>query len=325
VTRVNCWDLRVAAEPERQAAIAQELFAKAGSVSATDRLEIGRWLAHRGALALAKEIAGPSKLESEGWFMVYLDAVAGLGDWETVLAEVTSKNTAPVSMAVRRLFQLRAEMELHRNPDAVYAWNSIRLAMGSATPQQQLYIAGYAEQMGFGAEAAPIYRRLLKDQVLPLTVGKRANPQRLICYRRAVQNGMQSMSTPELAKFFGEFVAEFPEIDEVQNDAAYLRLLTGGALADAGSVSQRLVREHPELLAYRTTAAFADLKAAKFKEAAQWYDGLQIDWAHAPERYKAVRTAVLAANGQDEAAATLRATLDPEALRPEERALAGLR
>jgi hypothetical protein len=248
-----------------------------------------------------------------------------MGDWEAVLKEVAFGDHVPLASSVRRLFQLRAELELGRHPDVGFAWTAIRLALGSATPKQQLYIAGYAEQTGFPAEAAPIYRRLLKEQAFPPGAGRTVNPQRLACYLGAVRTGAASMATEELAKLFGEFASDFPDMEEVQNDTAYLRVLLKQELEASEAVAERLVRVHPELLAYRTTAALVALRQGKIAEAQAFCGQLNIQWDTAPDRYKAVRVAVLIASQLADPAAELRATIRPETLRSEERELAGLR
>ena len=61
-----------------------------------------------------------------------------------------------------------------------------------------------------------------------------------------------------------------------------------------------------------------ELRAGNPAGAAKVYDGWQIDWSSAQDRFKAVRIAVLEATGQSEAAKALRQTLAGETLRPEE-------
>ena len=132
------------------------------------------------------------------------------------------------------------------------------------------------------------------------------------------------MPLDELEKELTAFSHDFPALTDVENDLTYVRLLHGSELDAAQEASARLVRLQPELLAYRTTAALAALKKGNPDAALQVYAGWQIDWSTAPDRFKVVRAAVLAAAGRTEEAAAARAMIRGEALRPEERKLAGL-
>ena len=122
----------------------------------------------------------------------------------------------------------------------------------------------------------------------------------------------------------GCFAAEFPELDEVQNDNAYLQLLCSADLERAESTAQRLVQAKPESLAYRTTLALSGLRRHQFAKAAAVYDGWSIDWNTAQDRYKAVYAAVMRAAGRTAEADSMVARIKAESLRPEERVLAGL-
>jgi hypothetical protein len=110
-------------------------------------------------------------------------------------------------------------------------------------------------------------------------------------------------------------------VEEAANDAIYLELLTGRTDVQMKTELTRLLERHPEMLAYRTTLALYELRAGNPAGAAKVYDGWQIDWSSAQDRFKAVRVAVLEATGQSEAAKALRETLAGETLRPEETAL----
>ena len=68
--------------------------------------------------------------------------------------------------------------------------------------------------------------------------------------------------------------------------------------------------------------ALAELRLGDAAEAERLYEGRQIDWDEAPAHLKAIRVAVLQANGGNSEADALRATLDSALLRPEEQELA---
>jgi tetratricopeptide (TPR) repeat protein len=191
--------------------------------------------------------------------------------------------------------------------------------------ENQIYVAGYAEQIGFPRQAAEIYARLL-DQGGDNYGAKDAlsRPRRLACYTGLLRTRAGAMTLEELRARVGAFAAEFPEIDEVQNDNAYLQLLSGGDIDKAERTAERLLKKTPQLLAYRTTAALSALRRQKTKVAAALYEGWDIDWSTAQDQYKAVYVAVMRAAGRTAEADKVVETINSGALRPEERLLAGL-
>jgi len=253
--------------------------------------------------------------------LVYLDALAGSGQWEQVAALVAPAEKIPLSAAVQRLFQYRASAELGQKPDAPAAWRDIQRLLREESYENGLYVASYADKLGFPSEAVTIYRRILKSTP-PSTAGSKQT--RLTCHIGLMRTASASMQLGELEEFLAAFSDEFPTLPDVENDLTYVRLLKGTEMEKAQEAAGRLLRLRPDLLAYRTTAALAALKKGNPDAALQIYEGWQIDWATAPERFKMVYVAVLAATGRSEQATAVRATIRRELLRPEERDLAGL-
>ena len=325
--RVGSWSLRLAAEPDQQAAIAQEFFERFRNDPSTSvRLEAARWLNQRGAHRLALDLAEPSKFESQDWLTLYLDATAALGNWEDVFRTLTARDQEiPLPTALRKLFELRSAAETGRHPDLAEAWRGIMAATRIESVENQLYVAGYAEQIGFPGQAAQIYARLL-DQGGDINgaAEELTRPRRLACYTGLLRTGAGAMMLEELRTRVAAFALEFPEIDEVQNDDAYLQLLTGGDLDKAEKTAERLLQKRPQLLAYRTTMALSDLRRRKPEAAAALYEGWSIDWSTAQDQYKAVYAAVMRAAGRTADAEKVVETINAQALRPEERLLAGL-
>lgn len=326
--KIAVWNLRlVGAPPEKRAEVAQALFEHVKNhPSSSLRLEAARWLNKSKAPRLALDLAEPAKHESEEWFLVYLDATAVLGNWDEVLRALTAKDQSiPLPPALLRLFELRGALESGRHPDLTAAWRDIQAAARTESVRNQLYIAGYAEQIKFPSEAALIYRRLLDRDELPQpTANKLGRPRRLACYTGLLRTATGSMSLQELGSLVAAFATDFPEIDEVQNDHAYLALLAGTDTGTAALTGERLLKKKPELLAYRTTVALALLKKQQTAAAVAIYDGWDIDWTKAQDRYKAVYAAVMRAGGRIAQAEKIAAGIKPDALRPEERQLAGL-
>jgi hypothetical protein len=216
-------------------------------------------------------------------------------------------------------------VETKRQPNAIQAWQDIQAAAHTETLVVQRYIAGYAEIIGYPNEAMVIYRRLLRFDGKGPARSRRLNRlERLDCYTRLLRIGAGSMSMDELSQMLAQFVSEFPEIDEGQNDNAYIHLLQGVDLDKSLATTKMLLLKRPELLSYRTTAALALLCAVKPQDALAIYQDWVTDWNTAPDRSKAVYAAVLKANGKSEEAEKIIRTIHAEALRAEERQLAGL-
>jgi hypothetical protein len=326
--KVGVWNLLMASEPEKRATIAHDFFDHfKNDPSPIVRLEAARWLNRKGMHRETLEMAAPSKLDSREWFLLYLDATAGMGRWEDVYATLTTRQEAvPLPRALRTLFQFRSEAEIGRHPDSVASWHEIQLQLRNETGEDQLYVAGYAEQIGFPAEAAQIYRRLLTvDAGVVPTEDKLDRPRRLACYIGLLRTGAKTMTLDDLGELMGSFAQEFPEMDEVQNDNAYLQLLAGRNLESAAKTARRLSEKKPELLAYRTTFALAALRRKEIKTAVAIYDGWKTDWGTAQDRYKVVYVAVMRAAGRPVEANIVASTINKEALRFEERQLADAR
>lgn len=325
--KVGAWSLLLASDPAKRVEITQAFFEHfKDNPSPKLRLEAARWLNKRGMHRLALDLAEPSKHESEEWFLLCLDATAALGNWEEVFQALSAKNEkVPLPPALRRLFELRGALETGRHPDLTAAWRDIQAAARTESAANQLYVAGYAEQIGFHQEAALIYRRLLeRDESAVPAAGRLGRPRRMACFTGVLRTGAGTMTLEELRAFVGAFAAEFPEIDEVQNDNAYLQLLSGVNLDRAAAMGERLLKKKPDLLAYRTTVALSLLRRQKAEAAAAVYDGWITDWNTAQDRYKAVYAAVMRAGGRSSEADRMIAKIKSDSLRPEERQLAGL-
>lgn len=321
---VSAWNLQLAATPAQKAEVARQFHAKfQHTASAPLRLEAARWLNQKGQHEEARAMAAPSRQDSTDWLLVYLDATAALGHWSEVLAALNSEpQSAALAPAVRQLLALRAAQQSQRAPDTTAAWQDIHTALRHAPMNDRLYVATYAEKTGFLAEAEKVYRRALERDDEGAAPGEKlGRPRRLACYLGQLRCATGTKSLDEIALLTGRLAAEFPEMDEVQNDHAYLQLLAGQDIATATRTAARLSQQRPDMLAYRTTHALGLLRQGKLA-AAELYDGWAIDWTTAPARYRAVYVAVMRSAGRGEEARHVAASLTAESsLWPGERRL----
>jgi hypothetical protein len=118
-----------------------------------------------------------------------------------------------------------------------------------------------------------------------------------------------------------EFAERFPNEFEPQNDLAYLDLLLNENVAAALELAGKFVKRFPDLLAYRTTLALANLRNADAVAARAVFAGIDTDWSAAKPGWYAVYAAVLAASGEHALANANARKINVSRLKPEERAL----
>ena len=324
--QVLAWDLRVAAQPADAEKIVVEFLTKWREAALPERLEAARWLNQRGRPAQSLELSGPQRDTSSDWLLVHLDSLAATGRWDTVLEILENKSgqSAAMPAALRAVFAMRARTELKKPQNKEEQWRDIQILLTNETVPNQLYVAQYAEKTGEAKQATAIYRRML-DRAAPGSAQAQSlsREEKLACFTGLIRHTPETAPAAELLPVFDALSEEFPEMDEATNDAIYLRLLTGDANEKMPARLQTLLQKAPAVLAYRTTLALYELRAGHAAAAAKLYEGWQIDWSTAPDRYKVVRAAVLKAAGRDDEAQTLRATVDAKKLRPEEARLMG--
>jgi hypothetical protein len=322
--RVAAWNLQLAANAAEAEKFFTAFLAHSRDAPAPQRLEGARWLNQHGKFALSLELSRPEKDTSEEWFLVVLDALAGGGDWKGVLELLDARTgqAAALPGALRLLFQMRARAELRVPFDAGEVWRDIQVQVQGEPARTQLYVAQYAEKVGEARQAASIYRRLLDEAASP-TSFERQLPKdaRLVCHTGLIRAMPPTASATDVLPLVEALLADFPELEEARNDAAYLRLLTGGVSEALGAEVAARLRRQPALLAYRTTAALYEMRRGRFSAAAQLYEGWKIDWSTAADRFRVVRAAVFEAVGQRDEAAAMRETIQLVQLRPEEAAL----
>lgn len=322
--KVSVWDLRLVGQTAegRQQVMAD--FVKAfPSPDLAGALEAARWLVRQRENDRVLDLAATKMFFEESWFLVGMDALAGKGDWKEVLARLEPARKPPLSAAVVALFRYRAQKQLGQSVDEEVVWRDVAAKLTSEPVSTQLYAAGYAEQLGRPVESAVIYRRLLSRSNSPTGVRENAGERRK-AYLGLLRTSAQSMTLEELAEIYAGLINEFPDMDEARGDLHYVRLLQNKADEAMLSELTALVARHPEMLAMRSTLALAHMKMGRPAAAMEVYAGCTIDWSTAPDRYRAVRVAVLDAAGQRVDADGVRAGLDVAKLRPEERQMAGL-
>lgn len=322
--RVLAWNLQLIGKRDAPEKFFSAFLEKWRDSLLPQRLEAARWLNQNGRSALCLELSSPQKEVSEDWFLVHLDALAATGQWTAVLEHLDAKTgqAAAMSGALRALFRFRARTELRQPLDADETWRDIQIQLQNEPARTQVFIAQYAEKTGNLKQAALIYRRVLDDSSatvsLDHTVPREA---KLAAYTGLIRSLPATTPLAEMLPLVEALAADFPELEEAQNDAIYLRLLSGNGNDKMREGIAKLLQGSAAMLAYRSTAALLELRAGNVAAADKLYDGWKIDWDTAADRFKAVRAAVLAAAGRPQEAREMRAGIRESNLRPEEAAL----
>jgi len=239
---------------------------------------------------------------------VHLDALGGLNRWEDV-ERLLNRPNVPLEDVYRQVFLARCALQKNDGSKAETHWLRARNA-ARGTPSLVWFVGGYAEKAGQPDQAAASYRLLLET---PAT--RRAACEALL--RLTAQKG----ETAAIRDLLGEIRGFFPDDPAIENDFAYMNLLTGKELEPSRQSAERLRASSPENLAHRTTLALAHCLLQQPEAAMRAYDGLEIPWEKVSPAQRAIHALVLGMNGLSvDARAEVRA-LQLDALRPEEKRL----
>ena len=243
-------------------------------------------------------------------FLVHLDALANLGQWQNLQTLLAGEAPLPVDSTIRRLYEVRTALALGREDESRQHWYDVHQSMRQADPRTVLYVAQYAERLGRRDDAAKAYRLLTG-----MTGAERSG------YLGLIRLTEQSGETKELRDQVKELAERFPSEFEPQNDLAYLDLLLNENVTSARESAGQLVKRFPEILAYRTTLALAHLRNGDAAAARTVYREFETDWSNAQPGWHAVYAAVLAASGEQTLALAHAREISTARLRAEERAL----
>lgn len=309
--RLLAVDVHILAEPEkREQLITAAVEARKDSEPAALR-DLAVWLNakndyERAIAVLPERIA----ITRRDLFLVYLDAVAALGRWPQI-RKLLEKGDVPLDNAIKELYLARSAAEMKDLDESDIHWKRAQFA-ALHSPEQLISIATYAEKIGRLDQAEIAYRTLASS---PAT----ARPAYLALMR--VLSAKED--TPALRELLGDMLQRWPKDAAVRNDFAYLNLLEKKNIAQSMNTALELMAANPASLPHRTTLALAYLRVGQVDAARRVYEGIIIDWKSASGSSRAVYAAVLAANGDMDAAQAQVADLRVDKLRPEERELVG--
>ena len=295
----------------RREKIVGELVTAAPGLDINSRCSLARWLLEARFPGRVKEIFSTGDLAAnEPAFLVVADALAAQERWEDLRSLLNAAHRPSLDEAIRQLFLAKVAGQLGDREAADACWQAIRRNLPFSNPDTIRQIAAFALKAR-RTESARLALELLVDR-------KAATPGDFAGLVRMVP---PNAPAAEALALMDQFLAAYPQIPEVRGDQAYLSLLAGRDIDASRATAGELYHQQPEYLAYLSAFALAELRIGHPTEAARLYEGRQIAWKDAPSHLKAVRIAILEANGLATEAEALRSTLDPATLRPEEQAL----
>jgi hypothetical protein len=304
-------EIRLLANPSSRPALLTRLAQDRSTASDEDALAFARWLNRRNAHREAIEFVGPDRATTHAdWLLVYLDAHAGLDQWDKIFQLLQNATVAGLSESIRMLFLARAAKESGDAAKSQEIWTENQRALLFEKPEVISFIAAYALRTGERDQALKAYTTLSRRKETAL--------QGHLGLIRATPTNSPAI---ELLPVYQSLLEIQPNLVEARNDLSYLELLTRQNIFEATLRALEAHKKTPTSLATLSIAALAHLRSGEPARADALYEGKVIPWSTAPDPWKTIRAAVLLANGKTTEADELLATIDKSQLRPEERAL----
>jgi hypothetical protein len=298
---------KVAADPQLRAAVVPQIMARFVGSTPERKIPALRWLNEHGEFARTLELL-PSRqaVTSTDAFVLWLDALAGTGDWVTA-DQALSRDGLPLRGALADMFRGRTARMAGRDGAARQHYErAVRGAL--LEPRLAGVVVDFLENDG---QTEVLEGALWSGLDQPATAGV----ARQILFERTARAG----SARELAGFWGAFAVKRPDDAGAVVQQLHYRLVLGepGLLPEA----RRLAELYPQDLAAVITHALALLQDGQKEEALKLFEGLSLTSDQMNASQIAVLLAVLSINGQQQQADTLALALDPAKLTREELAL----
>lgn len=312
--RLLAADLEIKADPSSLARVTDRLERKLRGGTRAERLDFARWLNTHGQPDRVITFAGGEAPRSDtDWLLVVLDAMSQKDDWKNLERMMESPAGAGIPRAVRHLYLARAAMMTGNPAREEEEWREVSGSLALEKTPTLVYIARYQEQIGRREKAARTYRELAsrKEAQVPGLLG-------------LIRSQSSDVPAASMIPMYEQLVTAAPALPEARGDLGYLRLLRERdpkEVAVLAAEQEELFEADPRAIARISATALARLRQGNAAGALVLYRSREIDWTSMPDPWKAVRVAVLMANGDRKAADQLAATINKAAIRPEERDL----
>lgn len=253
----------------------------------TDRRALARFYRTIGDFQGVLESVTPKQaLGDRDSLMLYFDALAGLERWGALL-ELLDNDSIPLEDYWREIFRARALGSLGRQSESDLAWKRSLLEAGN-DPDALSHLAEYLGSMGALEAYSEVMEKLVEN------IGA---PSKSSYYRIWLKVVMQTGDLPRIVALYEKAIEDCPHDNSFLNDYIYYSLL----LNRPGTwviQSYNLVKEAPNVLAYRISLALALFKNKQPAEALSVVKSSRIaDWSLVSPGWQCVRAAIYKANG----------------------------
>lgn len=297
--------MKVAIDPSLRESVAGDIIASTDLRDMDRRTAVARWLVQLGENQRAFELLPLQDAATRiDWFLVWLDAAAGLGKWREVELALERPGAA-LPESVRELFLGRALAAQGKPGSITHYERAINAAGGDL--ERLVYLAGYFNALDQVSLAERALKRLAEDPASART----AWGALIGLYRR-------QHDTPALLRALETMKSRWKNDPVIENDLLYLRLLTQRNLAQTVEAARAAALEHPQNVPFQITHALALLRQEKPAEAAAIFEGSDLQLGQLLPHQRAIFAAILAANGDEGSARDVAALIDRDALLPEE-------
>lgn len=294
-------------DPRSYADVVKRTIAAYRGGTIDQRAQLARWLNQNREYAAALDVITPQEAANRSdLFLIRLDSMAGRGDWKNI-AELLRGESLPLQLPVVLLYRGRAARE---TGEAELSAGYYRRAIVEAAPTPDLmwYVISYLQRVG--------EEQVLEQELLRLTENPATARQ---AFQALVPIVQKRQDAEELYQLYDRMLKVLPAEPVVRNDHRYFAALTGRRADTSGA--RELVAAEPRMLAYRITLALTLLKNAQAEAALRVFDGVTLDPAQIQPYQRAVLAAVLGANGRENEARQLAASIPGDAITTQEFAL----
>lgn len=304
-------DLQIRENPAAKPALLSQMATTRMAGPPDEAMSFARWMNRRLNQKEALKFIGRERASSNlDWLLIYLDALAGMEQWNEIFSMLDAEAVSGLSDSIRLLFLARAAKNSGDEGRADECWRELHIGLMYEKPEVISFVAAYALRIGESEQAMKAYKAM-----------SRRRETALEGFLGLIRCSPKNSPASEMLPIYKELTQEFPMLAEAQNDLAYLKLLTNEDLKGTASLAKEIQKTDPPTLASLSIASLALLKTGHPTEADAIYDGKTISWNSAPSPWKVVRVAVLHAAGKKAEASELAATIGKTQLRPEELAL----
>jgi hypothetical protein len=302
-------DLRLQLHVDDPQRIYEQTVARWNTGSSEELTELARWLnLHQQPERVLSLFPVERALEDNQLLLVRLDALAILQRWNDIDALLAHPQLT-FDPSVLESFRARSAQERNSSLDAEMHWNHA-LSLAANEPSKLRFLANFAEQSHATAMALKAYDQLARF------------PEYAAFAYRGTQRLSSETGDISIQRVAAEKIATANRDDpNAADQLAYVNLLMRTDIDRNAETAKTLAEKYPDRLSFRITAALGFLRKNDPGLALEQFKGPPIEWEKTPPAWRAVYAATLLANDQNDVAREIIATIPPNKLNREERAL----